>query len=124
MKLASRLAAIVAILSISVGLTAAAAPISLSDQELLDYAAASFDKQEMMNKRVMLGSHHGVPVVVDFPCGDLCPAYTIRIIRYDLPLGQDCEASNGTWQKRSIPRGRGTTMTVYCLPKVLAETQP
>ena len=47
----------------------------------------------MMEKRITLGLHHGVPVVVEFPCSDICPQYTTRIVHYDLAPGAACAAA-------------------------------
>jgi hypothetical protein len=59
----------------------------ISDAWLLEYASRSYDKSDMMNKRVALGLNHGVDVIVTFPRSDICPQYTVRVIRYDLAVG-------------------------------------
>lgn len=68
-------------------------------------ASSSFDERAMEGKHVRLGRHMGNAVVADFPCADLCPQYTVRIIHYDVEPGAACTA-------RPTP---------YCLPRVLAE---
>jgi hypothetical protein len=60
---------------------------SVGDAELLAYSERPFDKAEMMLKTVVLGSHHGNKLVAECPCSDVCPAYTTRVIRYELKAG-------------------------------------
>jgi hypothetical protein len=69
---------------------AACGPRVISDSELTQLAAVSYDATEMEGKRVVMGIHRGLTVVADFPCSDLCPANTTRIIHYDLPADGTC----------------------------------
>jgi hypothetical protein len=61
-----------------------------------------------------------VKVVVDYPCSDLCPQYTKRIVRYDVPPGPECARIGGVDQDRVVPRGIGVATVTYCVPAVLA----
>ena len=94
---------------------------SLSDQALLDYAAKPFDKATMAFQHVTVGTHHGARVVADFPCSDLCPAYTTRIIHYEVAPGVTCKAVDGTDQLMTVPRGIAVTEELFCVPTVLAK---
>jgi hypothetical protein len=99
-----------------------AAPVrALSDHDIAAYAAQPFDKRAMMFKHVVLGQHHGVQVSVDFPCGDLCPDYTRRIIHYDLPAGTDCASAGGIEVKELIPRGPAVFPQTFCEPTAAAK---
>jgi hypothetical protein len=91
----------------------------LSDADLVDYAAARFDKRAMMFKRVPLGRHRGLPVVAIHPCGDVCPVYTRRIVHYDVPLA-DCARLGGVVREQLMPRGPAVARQPFCLPAVLA----
>ena len=95
---------------------------TLTDQALLDYAAKPFDKAAMAFQHVTVGTHHGAHVVADFPCSDLCPAYTTRIIHYDVAPGAACKAIDGTDQLLTVPRGIAVTEELFCVPTVLAHT--
>jgi hypothetical protein len=75
----------------------------------------------MEGKHIVLGVHAGTPVVVDFPCSDLCPAYTIRIIHYDLPAGPACAAHGGVEKLIGTPVGIARVPVPYCVPRVLAD---
>ena len=97
---------------------------SISDAELRAYAAKPFDRAAMMFKHVALGRNHGAPVVADFPCGDVCPNYTVRIIHYDLPPGPACAAAGGIEQKVMVPRGIAVSSVTYCVPKALGDHHP
>jgi hypothetical protein len=92
---------------------------SLDDAALQAYAAASFDKA-MMGQTVELGRHHGVPVVAEFRCGDVCPQYTVRIIHYRLPAGADCAAAGGVEKSVAVPVAIAVMQETFCVPKVLA----
>ena len=95
----------------------------LSDSDVVAYAAAPFDKQAMMFKRVELGRHRGLPVVAIHPCGDVCPAYTRRIVHYDIPVA-GCARRGGIVREELMPRGPAVARQAFCLPAVLARPKP
>jgi len=98
----------------------AAAPLrQLTDADLVAYAAEPFDKAAMMFKRVALGAHHGALVVADFPCGDVCPNYTVRIVHYDTAPGPACARLGGVIVTRSVPVSIAVTSQSFCVPAVL-----
>jgi hypothetical protein len=112
-----------AALAIAAALASAARaddPPALSDADLVADAAKPFDKDAMMERHVALGQHHGVPVVADFPCSDICPAYTIRIIHYDVAPGEACAKAGGVTQARLVPYSIAVIEKDFCVPKVLA----
>ena len=69
----------------------------------------------MMGKRITLGRHHGVPVVVEFPCSDICPQYTTQIIHYDIAPGAACEAAGGVTldAARAVQHRHGQTRFLH-----------
>jgi hypothetical protein len=97
-----------------------AAPRTLSDADLVAYAAAKYDSAAMMGKRITLGLHHGLPVVVEFPCSDICPQYTTQIIHYDLAPGAACAAAGGVTVTRRVPFSIAVIARDFCVPKALA----
>ena len=103
--------------------TGAAPTRTLTDGDIAAYAAQPFDKRAMMFKHVVLGLHHGVQVSADFPCGDICPDYTRRIIHYDLADGSPCASVGGLDVKELIPRGPAVFPQTFCEPKAAA-TRP
>jgi len=100
--------------------TRASEPGLLDDAALQAYAAGSFDKA-MMGQTVELGRHHGVPVVAEFRCGDVCPQYTVRIIHYRLPERADCAAVGGVEKSVAVPVAIAVMEETFCVPKVLAQ---
>jgi hypothetical protein len=76
----------------------------------------------MMFRRIVLGRHHGVPVVADHPCGDVCPQYTRRIVHYDLPP-ERCAETGGVVVEELVPRGIAVRRMPYCEPAVLARAR-
>jgi len=99
---------------------AASKPRRLSDAQLVRYAAAPFDKRQRMFTREVVGLHRGILVVADYHCGDVCPAYTRRVIRYDVPLA-DCARRGGVVVSERIVRGIGTANIQVCKPPILAK---
>lgn len=95
----------------------------LSDSDISAYAAAPFDKRAMMFKRIALGRHRGLAVVAIHPCGDVCPAYTRRIVHYDVPVA-DCVRRGGVVREQLMPRGPAVARVPFCLPAVLAGPAP
>jgi len=92
---------------------------ALTDADLVAYNARPFDKAAMMGHQLTLGVHHGTPVIVDFPCGDVCPQYTIRIIHYAVGPGPACQAIGGVTVTQDVPRSIATVPTDFCEPKAL-----
>lgn len=92
----------------------------LTDQDILDYATAEYDREEMMFQRVELGTHNGTLLIAEFPCSDLCPDYTTRVIRYDVE-NEECAAIGGVLHTVFVPAGVAMVEEEYCLPGVLVE---
>jgi hypothetical protein len=93
---------------------------TLDDAKIVAYAAAPFDKAAKSGKSEVLGIHHGVRVVVDFPCSDICPQSTMRIIRYDLEPGPACDRAGGKTIDAVYPAGPVTLTTRLCVPEIMA----
>ncbi|MGN2245481.1 hypothetical protein ACFWZ3_02195 [Frateuria sp. GZRR35] len=100
--------------------TRASEPGMLDDAALAAYAAKPFDKQAMMGRTVELGRNHGLPVVAEFPCSDVCPQYTVRIIHYRLPEGADCASAGGVEKTVGVPVAIAVLPKTFCVPKALA----
>ena len=81
----------------------AAAPRHLDDAALRAYAGRPWSKAALMNRTVELGRLRGVPVVAEFPCADVCPQYTVRIIHYRLPADTSCSAMGGVERTVLVP---------------------
>lgn len=92
----------------------------LSDATLLAYASSAYDRRQMTSVHVVLGQNHGVTVIADFPCSDLCPAYTVRVIHYDVPLSR-CSAVGGVEKAILVPVSIASTERSFCFPKVIAD---
>ncbi|HEV2541103.1 MAG TPA: hypothetical protein VGU03_15535 [Frateuria sp.] len=101
------------------GVTRASEPGLLDDATLAAYAARPFDKRMMMGQTVELGRNHGLPVVAEFPCSDLCPQYTVRIIHYRLPTDADCAGAGGIQESVPVPVAIAALPRDFCVPKVL-----
>jgi hypothetical protein len=93
---------------------------TLTDEEILEYSMTEYDKEKMMHQTVELGNHNGASVIAEFPCSDLCPDYTTRIVRYDINI-DECGSVDGAVQTMYVPRGIAMVEEEYCIPKILAE---
>jgi hypothetical protein len=90
----------------------------LSDAELVGRADAMFAMKDGPADRV-LGVHRGALVMVDVRCGDVCPAYTVRIIHYGVDPGPACKQIGGDIASVGVPKGIGVGLQDFCVPHVL-----
>ncbi|MBU6247427.1 MAG: hypothetical protein KGN77_06685 [Xanthomonadaceae bacterium] len=119
----ARRAGVAALLALAAGACTGrtTAPGMLDDAALLAYAKQPWNKAALMHTTVPLGRYHGVPVVAEFPCGDVCPQYTQRIIHFDLPAGADCAAIGGVERDVLVPMAIAMRTKRFCFPKVLVD---
>jgi hypothetical protein len=75
----------------------------------------------MMHKRVVICENGRTPIVATFPCGDICPDNTVRVIHYDLLPRQTCSGLGGVERKLRVVRGRASNDEIFRFPKVLSE---
>ena len=92
----------------------------VSDAELVAYAQRPFEKAEMMQRTIVLGSHRGTKLIAEFPCSDLCPQNTARIIRYELKAGEVCATLYRVQEEVFVPEGVGLAKRLLCVPAILA----
>lgn len=97
----------------------AASPVPLSDPALIRLSEAAIDKRKM-GRTELLGVHRGNRVLAEYICSDLCPAYTVRVIHYDLRPGPECTARGGVIVQRMVPVSIAVAPRPYCVPQVLA----
>jgi hypothetical protein len=112
--------ALVALVLLASCATAASQARSIGDADILAYSARPFDKAAMMGKRDLVGMHNGVAVVADYPCSDVCPAYTTQIVHYDAEPGPACDKAGGVVEMRVVPIAIAVQMKPFCVPQVLA----
>jgi len=98
-----------------------ATPSAVSDQDILDYATRSYDKNHIAQSRVILGSHGGATVLVEYICSDLCPDYTVRVIHYELSKDQKCSDVGGVEKEVRVPVAIAAMNKTFCFPKVLTD---
>ena len=105
-------------------LAGAAQPGPISDARIAAIAASRFDRRAMMFHHELLGLNRGLRVLADYPCSDVCPDATVRIIHYDRPPGPGCEAAGGVTASRMVPISISVQRVDYCVPAVLERGQP
>jgi hypothetical protein len=114
---------IVALMALGFAASPPARPPRIGDAGLLRFARSRFDPYQRADRIRVLGLHRGTPVVVDYPCGDVCPAYTKRIVHYDVPP-EACGRVGGTIVNELIPRGPAVMPRPYCEPSVIVGIKP
>lgn len=90
---------------------------TLSDADVKQLEAAPFNKARLMNQSFAAGRHRGIAVRVDFPCGDICPDYTTKIVHYDVP--PDACPAPGEVITLGVPGGAALVLRDFCVPRVL-----
>lgn len=112
----------VAVLGVAIGATvcaAAPAPGQMDAAALHAYADKPWNKAALMNTTVELGSYRHVPVVAEFPCSDVCPNYTVRIIHYRLPADTSCASVGGVEKQVLVPVAITVMTKTFCIPEPL-----
>lgn len=92
---------------------------SLDATALKAYAIKSWDKATLMHSTVEVGIYQGVPVVAEFPCSDVCPQYTVRIIHYRLPADANCTSVGGVEKQVLVPIAIAVMPKTFCIPEPL-----
>ena len=91
----------------------------IDDDVLINFVQQPFDpmSDETSWPRT-LGTHRGIPVIVSYTCSDVCPDHMKRVVRYNLPPGEECRRAGGLSRDIVVPRGIGTGLRRYCIPAV------
>jgi hypothetical protein len=92
----------------------------ITEAELLAYASAPYERAAYGSPPEVLGVLNNAPVVVDFICSDLCPASTVRIVRFELAPGVSCADVGGVEKQVLVPVAITATLQELCFPNVLA----
>ena len=92
---------------------------TISESQLLEYAATAVDKSLFAKPPVVLGYLGGIQVVAEHICSDLCPDYTVRIIRFSLPENVRCADVGGVLRPVQVPMGVGTVAQKFCFPRII-----
>lgn len=119
-SLASVVTVFAAITGMTIGATACAGtPMQMDAAALQAWAGQPWDKAALMNTTVELGRYRNVPVVAEFPCSDVCPQYTVRIIHYRLPPEASCTSVGGVEKEVLVPIAITVRPKTFCIPEPL-----
>ena len=91
---------------------------TLTDDQLVAKATAVFANKDGPVEP-LLGTHHGARVVVLVACGDICPAYTVRVIHYDKSETKTCAQLGGHDVSVIVPHGIAAGPEGFCVPDPL-----
>jgi hypothetical protein len=119
-SLASVVTVFAAVAGMAIGATACAGtPAQMDAAALQAWAGKPWDKAALMNTTVELGRYRNVPVVAEFPCSDVCPQYTVRIIHYRLPPEASCASVGGVEKEVLVPIAITVRSKTFCIPEPL-----
>jgi len=119
-SLASVVTVFAAVAGMAIGATACAGtPAQMDAASLQAWAGKPWDKAALMNTTVELGRYRNVPVVAEFPCSDVCPQYTVRIIHYQLPPEASCASVGGVEKEVLVPIAITVRSKTFCIPEPL-----
>ena len=90
----------------------------ISDDEIRQAYSATYNKRWMMDKTVILGTRNGVKLIAEYPCSDLCPDSTTRIIHYDIEPGPECTKIGGTSRMEAVPISVAVAVRPFCEPNI------
>jgi hypothetical protein len=109
-----------AVAGMAIGASACAGtPAQMDAAALQAWAGKPWDKAALMNTTVELGRYRNVPVVAEFPCSDVCPQYTVRIIHYQLPPETSCASVGGVEKEVLVPIAITVRAKTFCIPEPL-----
>ncbi len=94
----------------------------LTDAALKALATKPFDAELLMKKSYLLGKYNNSNVIATFPCSDICPNYTVRIIYLDVKP-ESCKATGGKVTGVVVPMGISLATENYCIPKKILPYQ-
>lgn len=97
----------------------ATAPTTTDAAALVAYADAPWNKAALAHSTIEVGRLNGIPVVADFPCADVCPQYTVRIIHYRLPPDASCASVGGVEKDVLVPVAITVMSRKFCIPEPL-----
>jgi len=110
--------ALLALASVALLDCASASTDVLSDSDLVSRASAVFASRDTPADRI-LGLHHGMPVMVEARCSDVCPNYTVRIIHYLAEPGASCSKLGGDTVSIMVPVSITAQNRDFCIPHIL-----
>jgi hypothetical protein len=93
----------------------------LTDDDVRAIARRPISNFEVNQVDSIIGRHHGRPVRMTVRCGDICPRYAVRIVRYDVDV-KACDAAGGVVTRRRVPAAIAETSIAVCVPSVLGTT--
>lgn len=108
-----------ALLAATAAVMMASSPDALSADQLVEKAKGVLANREGPPNGTVLGTFHGAPVVVMVKCGDVCPAYTVRVIHFVVPDGKNCAKLGGMDMSVMVPMGISIGPQAFCIPDPL-----
>lgn len=109
---------LLAVFTAAAAMPAFARTDSLSDSQLVSQVSDVFTERETPPDR-MLGTHKGMPIIIDVRCAGNCPAATVRIVHYMGSVEQACAATGGDIVTVDVPRGLSSGPEKFCVPHTL-----
>lgn len=90
----------------------------LNSAQVLSLLEKEYDFETVSGTKVLAGQFNGAAVIVDFPCSDICPGNTYKIVRFDVEWYQ-CSDIGGKVEELMSPMGIAIGLKKYCVPEVI-----
>ena len=90
----------------------------LTDEDMSALLTKKFDLYELSGSQVALGIYKGILVIAEFPCSDVCPMNTVKIIRYNIE-SSECHNTEGEVEELLTPISISEGLVPYCVPKII-----
>jgi len=110
-----------ALLAAAVAAVMTSSTSTLTDDQLVTHAQAVLANKEGPKDGTQLGVYRGASVAVLVKCGDICPAYTVRVIHFIVPDGKNCAQIGGADMSAIIPHGIAAGPEAFCIPEPLVK---
>ena len=94
---------------------------TLTADQLVAKATAVLANKQGPANGTELGTFGGVTVAVLVECGDICPAYTVRVIHFVVPEGKNCATLGGRDMSVIVPHGIAAGPEGFCIPEPLVK---
>jgi hypothetical protein len=96
-------------------------PDSFTDNTLATYATHYFQsaREQAPMGETVIGMMNETKIVADVRCGDVCPAYTVRILHYAVDPGPACKRAGGEVATLAVPISIAVMKKDFCVPGVL-----
>jgi len=90
----------------------------LTDADLFALLTKEFDLNIVSGAKVIIGTYKGTELIADFPCSDVCPLNTVKIIRFNVKANE-CSSTEGKEEELLTPMSISMGTKLFCVPEII-----